>query len=69
MPEGRFAEIVILAEDHVHTRFIRSWLGQYVSHRRVVDKIPNRGGSGEQFVREHFGAEAEAHRRNSARRS
>lgn len=67
MAEGRFAEIVILAEDRLQVRFIRNWLVKHVSHRRIRDSLPE-GGSGEQFVRKQFPVEAELHRQNAKKR-
>ena len=67
MAEDRFAEIVILAEDRVQIRFIRSWLTRHVAHRRIRNSFAT-SGSGEQFVRERFAREAESHLRNSKKR-
>ena len=69
MPDGRFAEIVILAEDRTQVRFIRSWLVQHVAHNSVINRINDGGGSGEQYVRLMFPIEAELHRRRAATRS
>ena len=68
MPESRFAEIVILAEDRVQVRFIRSWLTKHVAHRNIKNRFAV-DGSGEQFVREHFADEARNHFRNAKKRS
>ena len=69
MPNGRFAEIVILAEDRIQVRFIRAWLAEHVSYGQIVNKLSLDGGSGEQFVRTRFPIEAELHRRRLAKRS
>ena len=68
MPNGRFAEIVILAEDRIQVRFIRAWLAEHVSYGQIVNKLSLDGGSGEQFVRTRFPIEAELHRRRLAKR-
>jgi hypothetical protein len=67
MPEGRFARVVILAEDRVQSRFIYRWILTRIKHLeprliRVVPAPPGRG-AGEQFVRTKFGQEANAHRK------
>ena len=71
MPEGRYAEIVILVEDAKQARFIRAWLTQHlnVSPRKIRDKIsPKGGGAGEQFVRERLRKEAVTHKQKASHR-
>lgn len=72
MPEGRYAQVVILAEDSNQARFVRRWLLKHVnvSDRAIrVSKCPKiGGGAGEQFVREQFVVERNNHRTAAARR-
>lgn len=71
MPEGRYAGVVILAEDAKQARFTRSWLKEHVNvdHRNVRDVISPKGrGAAEQFVRNRFAAEVNSHRRNASKR-
>jgi hypothetical protein len=72
MPKGRFAKIVVLAEDETQFWFFRRWLLGWVKHLSASDihevLAPTGQGSGEQFVRTQFPIEAEAHRRHSRSR-
>jgi hypothetical protein len=62
MAKGRFAQIVLLAEDDEQAGFIRRWLLGWIKHldRRDIHEVvrPSGKGAGEQFVRKQFPAEA-----------
>lgn len=71
MPEGRYASVVLLAEDQRHIRFMRRWVQEHVNvdSRAITASLPGKGrGAGEQFVRHKFPHELQAHRRQLGRR-
>jgi hypothetical protein len=72
MPEGRFAQLVLVVEDNVTGQFFRRWLLEHVRvyPRDIRTVLPKRvSGSGEQFVRDQFAVEVPAHRTIRAKRS
>lgn len=71
MPEGRYAVVVILAEDQRHIRFMRRWVQEHVNvdSRSIRDSLPGKGrGAGEQFVRQQFPVELDEHLRRRKQR-
>jgi hypothetical protein len=68
---GRLSQVVVLAEDRRHQRFIRHYLkrlyGDTITPRFA--ELPSGKGSGEQWVREHYALEVQAYRSRSARAS
>jgi hypothetical protein len=68
---ARISQVVVLAEDRRHQRFIRCYLkrlyGETLTPRFVG--LPSGRGSGEQWVREHYALEVQAYRSRSARAS
>ena len=67
----RFAQFVILCEDRLQAVFVRTYLMMRgIDRRRIVSRFAPSGiGSGEQFVRDQYAFQVEAHRRAVARRS
>ena len=66
MPEGRYASVVLLAEDQTQIRFLRGWIREHVNvdTRAIRSRLPSKGlGAGEQFVREQFPIELREHLR------
>lgn len=68
---SRVSQVVVLAEDRRHQRFVRYYLKRLygaIPTTRFVD-LPSGRGSGEQWVRNHYALEVQAFRSRSTRAS
>ena len=68
---SRISQVVVLAEDRRHQRFVRYYLKRLygaIPTTRFVD-LPSGRGSGEQWVRDHYALEVQAFRSRSTRAS
>jgi len=66
----RIAEIVILCEDLSQGNFAAFYLKRRRGYRKMrIQNSPSSGGSGEQYVREHYPDEVKSYRNSSTRRT
>ena len=66
---ARPSQVIVLAEDQRHQRFVRRYLNQlgYSQHDIRFEGLPAGRGSGEQWVRERYGNAVAAYRARSSR--
>ena len=61
---GRASQVIVLAEDQRHQRFVRRYVERlgYTIHDVRFESLPAGRGCGEQWVREHYTAAVKAYR-------